>query len=155
MARPLNVLLAERGLRPEFVPLASYADAPRLDAVLLIGDPAIDFVRAAHPHTIWDLGEAWSDLTQLPFVYAVWALRRGVDSKELRHVLRGAKMFGLETLDDIISSRTEYDLEFRRDYLNWHIQYHLGTDEKRGLARFIELLRKHGQGPVFEPCYVV
>src|SRR6266496_2936079 len=40
----LRVLLAEQGLRPEFKPLASYDSAPNLDAVLLIGDPAIDFL---------------------------------------------------------------------------------------------------------------
>jgi len=150
----LKVLLVERGLKPEFLPLASYADAAQQDAVLLIGDPAIDFVRAPHEHQIWDLGAEWSELTKLPFVYAVWALRRSVDTKSLRLALREAKSFGLETLDYTISSRAEYDVEFRRDYLSWHIHYHLGADEKRGLAKFIELLRKHGHSPVFEPRYV-
>src|SRR5581483_8663014 len=41
----LKVLLAERGLKPEFKPLASYADAPEKDFVLLIGDRAIEFQR--------------------------------------------------------------------------------------------------------------
>jgi chorismate dehydratase len=68
--------------------------------------------------------------------------------------LREAKEFGLDTLDHIIRTRTEYDLDFRKDYLGWHIHYHLGQDEKRGLARFAELLRKHGQEPVFDPRYV-
>lgn len=151
----LKVLLAERGLRPEFLPLDSYANAAQQDAVLLIGDPALDFLRAPHEHLIWDLGAEWSELTNLPFVYAVWALRRGVETKPLCHALREAKSFGLETLDYTIASRAEYDLEFRRDYLSWHIHYHLGADEKRGVAKFIELLRKHGHGPVFEPRYVV
>ena len=150
----LKVLLAERGLKPEFLPLPSYADAARQDAVLLIGDPALDFLRAPHEHQIWDLGAEWSELTKLPFVYAIWALRRGIDTKPLRHALREAKVFGLETLDYTITSRPEYDLEFRRDYLSWHIHYYLGADEKRGLAKFIELLRKHGYGPVFEPRFV-
>ena len=150
----LKVLLAERGLKPEFLPLASYTDAVQHDAVLLIGDPAIDFLRAPHEHQIWDLGAEWSELTQLPFVYAVWALRRGVETKPLRQALREAKSFGLETLDHTITTRTEFDVEFRRDYLSWHIHYHLGADEKRGLAKFIDLLRKHGHGPLFEPRYV-
>jgi len=150
----LKVLLAERGLKPEFLPLPSYADAARQDAVLLIGDPALDFLRAPHEHQIWDLGAEWSELTKLPFVYAIWALRRGIDTKPIRHALREAKVFGRETLDYTITSRPEYDLEFRRDYLSWHIHYYLGADEKRGLAKFIELLRKHGYGPVFEPRFV-
>jgi predicted solute-binding protein len=42
----LRVLLAERGLKPEFKPLPDMHSAPDRDAVLLIGDPAIDFQRA-------------------------------------------------------------------------------------------------------------
>jgi chorismate dehydratase len=150
----LKVLLAEQGLTPQFVPLDSYDSARSLDAVLLIGDPAIDFVRSSPPHEIYDLGAAWYEMTGLPFVYAVWALRRAIDHKPLRARLREAKEFGLETLDYIISSRTEYDQEFRKDYLGWHIHYHLGNDEKRGLTKFIDLLRKHGLGPITEPRYV-
>lgn len=150
----LKVLLAERGLKPEFVPLTNYQDAPFQDAVLLIGDPALDFVRAGHPHQILDLGTCWWELTKLPFVYAVWALRRGIDTGNLRRALRDAKAFGMETLDHIIRDRSEYDLEFRKDYLGWHIHFHLGTDEKRGLGRFVELLRKHDLGPVHDPTFV-
>jgi chorismate dehydratase len=151
----LRVLLAERGLKPEFKPLPDYKLANEKDYVLLIGDAALDFLRAPHEHEIMDLGAAWLELTQLPFVYAVWALRRGVENKQLRRQLREARDFGLDTLDSIIQSRTEYDYEFRKDYLGWHIHYHLGTDEKRGLAKFIELLHKHDLGPVYEPKFVV
>ena len=68
--------------------------------------------------------------------------------------LREAKECGVDTLDHLIRTRTEYDLEFRKDYLGWHIHYHLGTDEKRGIAKFAELMRKHGLGPVYDPVYV-
>lgn len=151
----LKVLLAERGLRPELRPLPNYEDAGFHDAVLLIGDPALKFVLGPHEHEIWDLGAAWMELTQLPFVYAVWALRREADTTNIRRVLREAKAFGLETLDYLINNRTEFDAAFRRDYLSWHIHYHLGADEKRGVAKFVELLRKHGLGPVYDPVYVV
>src|SRR5271170_2086833 len=72
----LKVLLAERGLKPEFKPLENYEAAAEKDFVLLIGNPAIDFQRAPHVHEIFDLGSAWFELTSLPFVFAVWALRR-------------------------------------------------------------------------------
>ena len=150
----LKVLLAERGLKPEFKPLENYAVAAEKDFVLLIGDPALDFLFAPHEHEIFDLGAAWFELTRLPFVYAVWALRRGVENLTLRRHLIEAKAFGLDTLDHIIRSRTEYTQEFREDYLGWHIHYHLGMDEKRGLKKFIELLRKHGIGTVHDPRYV-
>lgn len=150
----LKVLLAERGLKPEFKPLESYEAAPEKDFVLLIGDPAIDFQRSSHQHEILDLGAAWTELTNLPFVYAVWALRRGMDNKSLCRELRDAKKFGMETLDYLIETREEYDADFRRDYFEWHIHYHLGTDEKRGIAKFSELLAKHNLGPVHEPKFV-
>lgn len=151
----LRVLLAERGLKPEFQTLTG---SPHdCEAVLLIGNPAIDFRRGEHRHEIWDLGAAWCEMTKLPFVYAVWALRRdGVKNGEiLRRQLKEAKDFGLDTLDYLIENRSEYDRDFRRDYLGWHIHYHLGADEKRGVAEFVRLLRKHSGREVFEAKYVV
>src|SRR6266446_6288980 len=127
----LRVLLAEKGLRPEFRPLGSYAPAAMPDFALLIGDPALDFLFAPHAHEIWDLGAAWYELTSLPFVYAVWTLRRGRDHQRPRRQLQAAKAFGNETLDDIIRDPPEYDASFRRDYLGWHTHYHLCDDEKR------------------------
>jgi predicted solute-binding protein len=150
----LKVLLAEKNLFPQFRPLENYAAAPEKDFVLLIGDPAIEFQRAPHAHGIFDLGYAWSEMTNLPFVYAVWALRRGIENAGLRRELRQAKRFGMETLDHIIETREEFDADFRRDYFEWHIQFHLGEDEKRAIAKFCELLRKHNLGPVFEPKFV-
>jgi len=160
----LKVLLAERGLKPEFKPLENYKVAAEKDFVLLIGDRAIDFQRtlrrseaeasAPHLHEIYDLGAAWFELTNLPFVYAVWALRRGVENKSLRRLLRETKDFGMETLEVIIRNHTAYDPDFRKDYLGWLIHFHLGSDEKRGIAKFCELLQKHNLGPVFEPKFV-
>jgi chorismate dehydratase len=160
----MKVLLAERGLKPEFKPLESYAAAAEKDFVLLIGDRAIEFRRSSHQneakadappaHEIFDLGSAWTELTNLPFVYAVWALRRGIDTKELRGELKESKHSGLEQLEQIISSREEFDEAFRRDYFEWHIHYRLADDEKRAIAKFVELLRKHNLGPVFEPKFV-
>jgi chorismate dehydratase len=150
----LKVLLAENNLFPQFNPLENYESAVEKDFVLLIGDAAIDFQRAPHPHEIYDLGAAWTEMTNLPFVYAVWALRRGVENSALRRELCEAKKFGMETLEYLIDTRPEYDENFRRDYFEWHIQYHLAGDEKRGIAKFCELLRKHNLGPVFEPKFV-
>ena len=160
----LKVLLAERGLEPEFKPLENYAAAREKDFVLLIGDRAIDFQRSRPPapgsgttgtsHEIFDLGVAWTEMTNLPFVYAVWALRRGVENRALRRLLRETKNFGMETLEVIIRNHPAYDLDFRKDYLGWQVHFHLGSDEKRGIAKFCELLLKHGLGPVFEPKFV-
>jgi chorismate dehydratase len=150
----LRVLLAERGLKPEFKPLTSYDFKALPDYALLIGDPALDFLFGPHEYDIFDLGAAWYEMTALPFVYAVWALRRGVENSALRRYLIEARDFGLDTLDHIIRNRTDYTEDFRKDYFGWHIHYHLGSDEKRGLRKFIELLRKHNLGAVHEPKFV-
>jgi chorismate dehydratase len=150
----LRVLLAEQGFAPALEPFPERRQEGWPDYLLLIGDAAIDFKRGSPEHQIWDLGSAWFELTKLPFVYAVWALRRGVENSQLRRQLREAKDFGLDTLDYIIDTRPEFDRAFRKDYLGWHIHYHLGMDEKRGLARFIELLRRHSPNPIYEPTFV-
>lgn len=150
----LKILLAEKGLKPELKPLDNYENAKDHEAVLLIGNAAIAFRRANPEVEVWDLGAEWMELTNLPFVYAVWVLSRGQENRKLRRLLREARDFGLDTLDHIISSNTLYDLDFRKDYLGWHIHYHMGSDEKRGIAKFIELLDKHGLGPVYPPKFV-
>ena len=150
----LRVLLAERGLKPRLSPLAGYDFTALPDYALLIGDVALQFAASSHEHELWDLGAAWFDMTGLPFVYAVWALRRGIENAELRHQLREARDFGLDTLETIIRDRTDFDYDFRKDYLGWHIHFHLGADEKRGLQKFMELLRKHGPRQVHEPRFV-
>jgi len=150
----LKVLLAERGLRPVFRPLESYAAAKEKDFALLIGDPAIDFQRAAHSHQIFDLGTEWLALTGLPFVFAVWALRRGADQAANARKLRAAKANGLRELNQIIRQRPEHDEAFRRTYFERHIRYDLNGGEKQAVARFCELLVKHQLGPVFPPRYI-
>ena len=150
----LKVLLAERGLHPEFRPLESYAAAAEKDFVLLIGDEAIDFQRAGHPHQIMDLAAEWFAATGLPFVFAVWALRRGIDQRPLRRRLREAQENGLRHLEEIIQKRPEYDVAFRREYFQRHIRYGLQAEEKEAINRFCRLLRKHGLGTVHEPQFV-
>jgi chorismate dehydratase len=151
----LRVLLGERGLRPRFRPLETYGKPETMpDYLMLIGDPALDFLLAPREHQILDLGTAWYELTGLPFVYAVWALRRGIENRALRELLRETRNFGLENLDHLVRSRTEYSYDFRRDYLTWHIHFHLGIDEKRGLAKFKELIQKHSSAALYDPTFV-
>jgi hypothetical protein len=50
--------------------------------------------------------------TKLPFVYAVWALHRGMNSA-LHSNCAGAE-FRMDTLDHIIRTRTDYDFDFGR-----------------------------------------
>ena len=150
----LRVLLAERGLHPTFEPLESVDEAAREEAVLLIGDPAIAFRRGKPEHTIWDLGAAWREWTGLPFVYAMWALRRGANTDRLRGELARAGQRGQDEMEGIIQESTLFDPEFRRVYLTRHTHHRLGAREKAGVAHFVALLRRHLGGRVYDPRYV-
>lgn len=150
----LRVLLAERGLRPQFQTLDEPSGAATCDAVMLIGNPALEFRRSGAPHALWDLGLAWRELTHLPFVYAVWAVPDRVEAAPLATLLRKAAAAGRAAIPELVATRPEFDQELRRAYLGGHIRYGLGSAEKAGLKRFAELLLKHTGRPAFPPRYV-
>src|SRR5919109_183552 len=91
-----QILLRKRyGIAPEVVPLplareAEHADA---DAALLIGDRAMRACLPSFAHA-FDLGQEWHDWTELPFVYAIWAVREGVDLGPVADALAEAKRRG-------------------------------------------------------------
>ncbi len=150
----LRVFLARRGLAPRLVPLQDYAAAPSLDAVMLIGNAAIDFRRAGHEHRWWDFGESWWNEERLPFVYAAWVMRRGPGLERLRARLRDAALEGVASLPAIIAGRPEYDADFRRRYLGRWIQFDVDAAARAGVKRFADHLRGLDGGPVFEPRWV-
>ncbi|TWT76367.1 Chorismate dehydratase [Planctomycetes bacterium CA13] len=137
----VQVLLWEmHGLRPEIVPLSidqspEHVDA---DAVLLIGD------RAMHPpprcyREIWDLGDRWCRWSELPFVFALWVARPGVDTSGLSERLEASRDDGLASLEEIAArdaathGLTNEDL-FR--YFAENLHYTFGVGEQNGLAEF-------------------
>jgi predicted solute-binding protein len=150
----LRVFLARRGLSPRLVPLADYSAAPSLDAVMLIGNAAIDFRRAGHAHAWWDFGATWWEEERLPFVYAAWVLRRVPGLAGLHARLRRAAAEGVAALPRTVADRTEYDVAFRRRYLGGWIHFDIDDAARAGVARFAECLRGLGGAPVFEPRWV-
>ncbi|HTI69914.1 MAG TPA: menaquinone biosynthesis protein [Candidatus Limnocylindria bacterium] len=142
----VRILLAARGIHPQFLPLPSHLPADIPANAVLIGNPAIDFRRTHPRHQIWDLGAAWKEWTGLPFVFAVWALARRSGLEPLRLSLRSAAASGLAALPELVASRHEFDAEFRASYLGGFIRYRLGEPEKAAIARFaLELTRVTGR----------
>jgi predicted solute-binding protein len=142
-ANLLRLLLAERGLRPEFRPLAGYGREDMPDNVLLIGNPAITFALGPHDHRILDLGEAWLAMTGLPFVYAAWTVRETAATAGLAEELRAAAAAGVAAIPRLVETAPDFTPAFRRAYLGGHIRYGLGEREKAGLERFRNLLERH------------
>jgi chorismate dehydratase len=74
------------------------------EAVLVIGDAALQLAAAAsYPHR-YDLGEEWKQWTGLPFVFAVWAAQRTADPAAVQRghkALLASRAWGLSHLTDL------------------------------------------------------
>jgi chorismate dehydratase len=122
------------------------------DAVLVIGDAALLLrARGAYPH-VYDLGEEWKKWTGLPFVFAVWAARRGTDRTAVRDVHRAllaSRKWGLahlRELADQASRATDVDAGDCAEYLAG-LDYGLSYRHLAGLADFLRRLAGRGAVP--------
>jgi chorismate dehydratase len=139
-----QILLRQRhGIKPEVRPLdfdqpAENTDA---DAVLLIGDRAMRACLPGFAHA-FDLGQEWHEWTGLPFVYAAWAVRAGVELGPVQDALHEAKKRGCANVGLIAAREAPglgLDAGFCRRYLSNIIRFDLGPRELAGLQRFYVL----------------
>jgi len=135
----LKILFSERlGRDPEYVPMAPGLEdmLATADAALLIGDPALD--QRTHVPRL-DVGEEWTRLTGLPFVYAFWAGPRGVVTPRGVERLQAALLAGCDALPKIALRHAAGDAERAAayaDYLRTNVVYRLEGDEIAGLREF-------------------
>jgi chorismate dehydratase len=143
----LRILCVERfGIDPEFVPMAPDADAMlrRCDAALLIGDPALFLDAQEAGVRKVDLGDEWTSMTALPFVWAFWAGRPGVISSDAGAALTAARDAGVAASDRIAEDYCGTErAALGRAYLRDNIRYCLGDREQAGLQTFYELACTH------------
>jgi chorismate dehydratase len=139
-----QIILQKRyGLMPEIRPLPLDAEAEEVDAdaVLLIGDRAMRACLPGLPHA-FDLGQEWFEWTGLPFVYAFWAVREGVDLGPVEAALAEAKRRGCSRTG-IIAHREApglgLDAGFCRRYLANILSFDLGPSALAGLGRYYSL----------------
>lgn len=144
-----RMLLGERfRIRPEFVPL-DQADAGGQTARLLIGDKVVCEQPQGLPHQV-DLGEAWKEHTGLPFVFAAWMARAGVDLGTLPERLQAAKRAGLAHVDGIIERFAVprgWPSEIARQYLTHYLQYDIGPRQLDAIRLFHQLAARYGLPP--------
>lgn len=144
----LRILLSERyGLAPQYVPHPP--DLNRMlaeaDAALLIGDKGYrEYDPSLH---VLDLGEAWHELTGLPFVYAAWIGYPAALTPALCGALTRAKEWGKAHLPRI--AETEFgplNESYERTifYLTRVMRYDVGPREEQALALFGERAAAHG-----------
>jgi chorismate dehydratase len=109
-------------------------------AGVVIGDRALE--QRKNSTYIYDLGEAWSQFTGLPFVFAAWLSNKPV-SKEFIHAFNQTNKYGLDHLQDVISENpyASYDLN---TYYRENIDYRLDENKKEGLKLYLQFLEKFG-----------
>jgi len=98
----VRVLLADRPeSAPDFfeVPAGEDPRASGCDAWLRIGDPALREFLTPDAPKVFNPSKAWSERTGLPFVFAAWIVRPGVEIEPhlvafARARLRGARILG-------------------------------------------------------------
>lgn len=125
----IRVIMRMKKHTVEFLP----ADAPA-DAHLRIGDQAMEYRRSHPEEEFLDLGAAWTQLTKLPFVYAVWAMRPKIGNRSIANALREAAQRGMAARAEIAATPEEYH------YLTKNVRYELGDEEKRGILCFAQHL---------------
>ena len=152
------------GIQPEI-----HAHYPNLEAMLsrahaalIIGDNALlldsAMVRLPVPSfgegkpdaTITekiDLGQVWTEMTGLPFVYAFWAGRSGVLTADDVTELQQAKDEGVQRTEQIVAEHFSDSPDHQAlgvRYLRDNIKYDLGPDECAGLELFYRYAAEAG-----------
>jgi chorismate dehydratase len=139
----------------------------RADAALVIGDKAllaepqaVSLTSASSRVAGWpdqpgdvekiDLGEAWSSMTGLPFVWAFWVGRAGAVRPDDVTALQAARDAGVRQADQVAREYFSGDPEHQElgvRYLRNNIQYYLNADEREGLETFYRYAAEIGVVP--------
>ena len=140
----LQVVFAERyGRRLELSTLrlrgVTGSDEPH-DALLLIGDKVVrdEPDPILYPFQL-DLGEAWKDLTGLPFVFAIWMARADAELGDLPALLLRRRQANSRRIPEIVTAHARSlgwpdDLATR--YLEDVLRFELGPQELESIQLF-------------------
>ena len=95
---------------------------------------------------------AWREMTGLPFVFAVWVVREGVqhsaaDLHRLAAQLEHAKRTGLEHVNDLVARFAVprgWPTGLALQYLTHYLKFDIGDRQLQAIRLFHELAAKHG-----------
>ncbi|MBI2188756.1 MAG: menaquinone biosynthesis protein [Acidobacteria bacterium] len=137
---------------PEFVPHGPDLETMTrgADAALLIGDPALDADEQALRLQKIDLGEEWTAMTGLPFIYAAWTGRPGAVTEADVRALQDAQEEGVRAAAAIAAEYGRGDAATTARaaaYLRDNVKYGLGPDDAVGLQMFLDYAAELGLAP--------
>ncbi len=150
-----RLIFSLKGVRPEFVvgKVKNPLQLPEeIGAALVIGDSALSQPWGRFFPHIYDLGTQWWRMTGLPFVFAVWAVRKEFARKHPERVaavlalLKTSRRLGNENLESIADkacNKLGIDVSTARRYYE-SLVYDLADREKEGLELFYNGLHEAG-----------
>jgi chorismate dehydratase len=155
----LKLVLSWKGICPRFetgtVHSSRNATYKEHDALLVIGNQALTGEWNKRFRYTFDLGELWKNMTGLPFVFAVWAVRKPFAQKHPELVIEIAKRFErskqlgmlhMAEIQETTSRLLNLDPDCCKTYFNL-LNYRLGNFELQGLKTFYKGLSKENVIP--------
>ena len=151
----VRLVFAELGISPVFSTgkMRTLADIPgHTDAVLVIGDAALTQPWDNRFEHRMDLGELWHRKTGLPFVFALWVVRRDYAAenpelvKEALRLFHLSKQQGYENIEAVIDKGVDR-LSLDRSVIEKYYQVlYCDLDEKKihAMELFFKRLYMHG-----------
>ncbi|MCJ2163083.1 MULTISPECIES: menaquinone biosynthesis protein [unclassified Pseudodesulfovibrio] len=124
----------------------------RPEAILAIGDEALNLrYHPDYPHRI-DLGEAWRELTGLPFIFGVWLVQRNSWIRNRAALEKGVcqlqqgKRWGVDHMSEVCVMAAEESCLNDEEMCSYFdgLVYDFGEEEQRGLKVFYENLLESG-----------
>lgn len=165
----LEVLMRERyGNAPTIVPfdareqVAGNRLTEHPEAMLLIGDKVVSQSPPAvrYPYQL-DLGAAWYDLTQLPFVFAVWMSRADAEPAQVAAIaalLDRQRRHNRERIDGIIWRRAEergWPRDVAARYLKECLRFDFDREAAAALDLFFDKCQSFGLIPDRRPLDIL
>jgi len=107
-------------------------------AGLVIGDRAFEQLNKSKYS--YDLGQAWKELTGLPFVFAVWVSNKPMD-KQFIEKFNISNALGITHIEEVIkqSNFLTFDLKL---YYTRYIKYIIDNKKQNGLNEFLSRIDK-------------
>lgn len=104
---------------------------------VVIGDRALE-QREKSPY-IYDLGEAWKEMTGLPFVFAAWVSNKRLDAGFIDR-FNAANRDGLSKIDEVVAENP-YPVFDLHAYFTEYLNYELSEAKRQGLEKFLQYLK--------------
>jgi len=107
-------------------------------AGVVIGDRALE--QRKKSGYIYDLGEAWKQLTGLPFVFAAWISNKKLDNVFVKE-FNAANAIGLQNIESVLKE-INYDKFDLHEYYTHYISYDMNEQKRKGMDLFISKMNQ-------------